>query len=143
VLSRDGETVVLSQGGKAVKEGMRYRLAKIGAEMKDPQTGQSLGRMESPCCEVVIDKVQPNLSYGHLENVKINIDGIAPGGLQLREQVKSAPKAESRVAEGENGQQGDSQKPLKTVSAQGKPHRAESLAQSRPVQEATTQDNKW
>ncbi|KWR90885.1 CsgG/HfaB family protein [Cupriavidus sp. IDO] len=143
VLSRDGETVVLSQGGKAVKEGMRYRLAKIGAEMKDPQTGQSLGRMESPCCEVVIDKVQPNLSYGHLENVKINIDGIAPGGLQLREQVKSAPKAESRVAEGESGQQGESQKSLKTVSAQGKPHRAESLAQSRPAQEAATQDNKW
>ncbi|PZQ77575.1 MAG: hypothetical protein DI563_03200 [Variovorax paradoxus] len=59
VVARDGTNVVLSQGGQALKEGSRYALASLGKEMKDPQTGQSLGRMESPCCELVIDRVTP------------------------------------------------------------------------------------
>lgn len=88
VVARDGNNVVLSQGGQSVKLGTRYALASMGNEMKDPQTGESLGRMEAACCEVVIDKVTPKLSYGHLENVKISLENIATGGLQVREQVK-------------------------------------------------------
>ncbi|MGN5478189.1 hypothetical protein ACTMU2_17975 [Cupriavidus basilensis] len=99
-----------------------------------------LGRMESPCCEVVIDKVQPNLSYGYLENVKINIESIVPGGLQLREQVKNAPKTESRVATDESVQS-ETPKPMKTASVQGK-NRRESAGQSRSSDEVTA-DNKW
>ena len=89
VVSRDENIVVLSQGGQAVKPGNRYALVLMGKEMKDPQTGESLGRIESPCCEVVIDKVTPNLSYGHLEKVTVALDKIPDGGLQLREQLKN------------------------------------------------------
>lgn len=105
VVSREGSTVVLSQGGKAVREGARYAVVSMGAEMKDPQTGQSLGRIESNCCELVIDRVTPNLSYGHLENVRINLDSLASGALQVREPLKAtaqvAPKsADAKPAEG-------------------------------------------
>jgi curli biogenesis system outer membrane secretion channel CsgG len=93
VVARDGTNVVLSQGGQAVREGARYAVVSMGNEMKDPQTGQSLGRMESPCCELVIDRVTPNLSYGHLENVRSNLDSLPPGGLQVRAELKGTPAA--------------------------------------------------
>jgi curli biogenesis system outer membrane secretion channel CsgG len=111
VVSRDGNTVVLSQGGQSVKIGARYAMVSMGKEMKDPQTGESLGRMESPCCEVVVDKVTPKLSYGHLENLKVALDGIPDGGLQLREQVKTASAS---VSEPKSAASTD------TVSAGGK-----------------------
>jgi hypothetical protein len=85
VASRDGNNVVLSQGGQSVREGARYQLVSMGQEIKDPQTGQSLGRTEYECCEVVVDKVGPTMSQGHIENIKMPMDQIPVGGLQLRE----------------------------------------------------------
>lgn len=92
VVARDGTNVVLSQGGQAVKQGTRYAVVAMGNEMKDPQTGQSLGRMEGPCCEMVVDRVTPNLSYGHLENVRsgLNLDGLPIAGLQVRGELRTA-----------------------------------------------------
>ncbi|MBV7539145.1 CsgG/HfaB family protein [Duganella sp. sic0402] len=93
VVERDGINVVLSQGGSSVVEGARYKIYLQGKEIKDPQTGQSLGNMESVCCEVVINRVTPKLSYGVLENVGAKLDGVAPGALQLREVVTVKPVA--------------------------------------------------
>ncbi len=70
VVSRDGSNVILSQGGQAVKARARYAIVSLGKELKDPQTGESLGRTDTPCCDVVIDRVSNKLAYGHLENVK-------------------------------------------------------------------------
>jgi curli biogenesis system outer membrane secretion channel CsgG len=89
IVERDGNNVVLSQGGSAVAENSRYMIYQLGKEIKDPQTGLSLGNMENRCCEVVINRVTPNLSYGVLENVKIKLDGIQPGALQIRELISS------------------------------------------------------
>jgi curli biogenesis system outer membrane secretion channel CsgG len=96
VVERDGMTVVLSQGGQAVTENGRYQIYLQGKEIKDPQTGQSLGNMESLCCEVTITRVTPNLSYGTLDNVKVNLDSAVPGSLQIREAIvaKSKPAKE-------------------------------------------------
>jgi hypothetical protein len=79
--------VTLSQGGQSVKAGMRYAVTSLGKELKDPQTGASLGRSETPCCDVVIDRVTDKLSYGHLDNVKISLDATLPGQLQVEEQI--------------------------------------------------------
>lgn len=91
VVEKDGNNVVLSQGGQAVKEGTRYRIYLQGKEIKDPQTGQSLGNMESICCDVTINRVTPNLSYGTLENIKVDLTNAQPGALQIREVVPEAP----------------------------------------------------
>lgn len=90
VVARDGTNVVLSQGGQSIREGARYAVAVMGKEMKDPQTGQSLGRMESPCCELVVDRVTPNLSYGHLENMRTDLEGIPEGSLQVRNVLQNS-----------------------------------------------------
>lgn len=93
IVERDGNNVVLSQGGQAVREQARYKIYVQGKEIKDPQTGQSLGNMESLCCEVVIERVAPNLSYGRLENIKVALDGVQPGALQVRESITAQTKA--------------------------------------------------
>lgn len=87
VVALTGADVVLSQGGLALKPGSRYAMVTMGAELKDPQTGQSLGRMEAPCCELVVDRVTPNLSYGHIEGAAALPAGLAPSALQVREQL--------------------------------------------------------
>ena len=97
VVERDGNTVVLSQGGKALSQDARFRIFLQGKEIKDPQTGRSLGNMESLCCDVVIERVTPTLSYGRLENIKVSLDGVKPGELQLRE---ASPPTQA-VAKGE------------------------------------------
>ncbi len=89
VVALTGADVVLSQGGLALKPGSRYAMVTMGAELKDPQTGQSLGRMEAPCCELVVDRVTPNLSYGHIEGGAALPAGLAPSALQVREQLPS------------------------------------------------------
>lgn len=99
IVERDGNNVVLSQGGQAVAENARYRIFLQGKEIKDPQTGQSLGNMESLCCEVVVNRVTPNLSYGVLENVKIDLASIQPGALQVREAVTAVPASKAAPAE--------------------------------------------
>lgn len=99
IVSRDGNNAVLSQGGNSVKVGTRYAVVSMGKEMKDPQTGESLGRMEVPCCELVVDKVGPKLSYAHIEKISISLDDIPLGGLQLREKLGTGQVA---VLENEN-----------------------------------------
>lgn len=94
VVSRHGNSVVLSQGGQSLKIGSKYAMVSMGKEIKDPQTGESLGRIESSCCEMIVDNVGSKLTYGHLENVKVSLENIPEGGLQLREQIKTT-KAES------------------------------------------------
>jgi curli biogenesis system outer membrane secretion channel CsgG len=93
VVALEGANVVLSQGGQALRAGSRYAMVTMGAEIKDPQTGQSLGRVEAPCCQLVIDRVTPNLSYGHIEGATGSLDNLLPGALQVREQLKGKPAA--------------------------------------------------
>jgi curli biogenesis system outer membrane secretion channel CsgG len=93
VVSREGNSVILSQGANALKVGVRYQVIALGAELKDPQTGLSLGRTESNCCEVVIDRVTPTLSYGHLEGVNIALDAVPTGGLLVREPMRGGNTA--------------------------------------------------
>ena len=93
VVALEGANVVLSQGGQALRVGSRYAMVTMGSEIKDPQTGQSLGRVEAPCCQLVIDRVTPNLSYGHIEGATGSLDNLLPGALQVREQLKGSKPA--------------------------------------------------
>lgn len=89
---------MLSQGGQALKGGTRYAMVTKGNELKDPQTGQLLGRVESPCCELLVERVSSNLSYVLLENLRFNLDQLPVGGLQLREDLRNASKAVQETA---------------------------------------------
>jgi hypothetical protein len=88
VLQLQGRNVIINQGGDAVQEGVTYQAVILGKALVDPQSGQSLGPTETPCCSVVIDRVTPNLSYGHIADEKFQLDApFTPGSMELRGQV--------------------------------------------------------
>jgi curli biogenesis system outer membrane secretion channel CsgG len=94
VVAKEGANVVLSQGGLSIKGGARYAVVVMGKELTDPQTQQSLGRLESPCCDLVVDRVTSTMAYGHLENAKISLESVVPAALQVREELKPAKLAD-------------------------------------------------
>lgn len=136
VLARDGTNVVVSQGGQALREGGRYAVVAMGNEFKDPQTGQSLGRTENPCCELVVERVTQNLSYGHLDNVRagLNLDTLPIAGLQVRGELAGRPAQASQQATAQAGTQ--------AVAAAG-PKSAKKSTPSVGAQAAPAQDDKW
>ncbi|BET12055.1 hypothetical protein THI4931_30970 [Pandoraea sputorum] len=136
VLARDGTNVVVSQGGQALREGGRYAVVAMGNEFKDPQTGQSLGRTENPCCELVVERVTQNLSYGHLDNVRagLNLDTLPIAGLQVRGELAGRPAQASQQAAAQAGTQ--------AVAAAG-PKSAKKSTPSAGAQAAPAQDDKW
>jgi curli biogenesis system outer membrane secretion channel CsgG len=148
VVSLDGTNVVLSQGGQAIKEGTRYAMVTMGNEMKDPQTGQSLGRVESPCCELVVERVTPNLSYGRLENVRANLEQLSPGGLQLRQELAAGskntagmtPSQEATVPAVAGASAASPGKPVNAV----KPRTTNAVVPAAPAQGTSNKaDDKW
>ncbi|MCU1056826.1 MULTISPECIES: CsgG/HfaB family protein [Stenotrophomonas maltophilia group] len=94
VVSVDGDQVVLSQGGDTVQAGQRWQAVRLGEELKDPQTGRSLGRSEHPCCTIRIDRVAAQTSYGTIEDgVDAMRGGFRPGQIELRQNLGSKPAA--------------------------------------------------
>ena len=90
VLTVEGDDVVLSQGEGQVHEGKTYKVILRGKEMKDPQTGQSLGRIEKDCCAIKVTRVTPNLSYGILVAKSVDVTKtFSPGALELGEELNS------------------------------------------------------
>ncbi|MGA1424957.1 MAG: hypothetical protein ACO329_10770 [Steroidobacteraceae bacterium] len=99
VLSMDGTTVVLNQGGSTLKQGATYELVRMGKELKDPQTKQSLGRMEQPYGTVTITRVDPNLSYGEVAlKAPIPAAEFKQGMLEVRSEIAAAASATPATA---------------------------------------------
>lgn len=99
VVALQGTTVVLSQGGQSVAEGQRYEAVVLGQELVDPQTGNSLGRMESPCCVIRIDRVSEQTSYGTIEGAMPALPGtFTPGMIELREPIGAEGAVEASAA---------------------------------------------
>ena len=95
IVDVDGEDVVLSQGGDVVEEGRIYQVVLRGKEITDPQTGRVIGRIEKPCCTVLVTTVTPEMSYGVIKDKKIaDVAAVfTPGALELRGVVAQDPAA--------------------------------------------------
>lgn len=99
VVSVEGDQVVLSQGGDLLQVGQRWQAVLMGEALTDPQTGRSLGRAESSCCTIHIDRVASQTSYGTIEGVaNFGVGGFKPGMIELRQ--KAAPQKASAPATG-------------------------------------------
>lgn len=97
VIQADGKDLVINQGGDNVRAGTAYQAVTMGKEIIDPQSGQSLGRSDKMCCTVLIDRVTPTMSYGHIVEDGIDTANFAPGSMELRDEVAATtPKATAR-----------------------------------------------
>ncbi|WP_159016968.1 CsgG/HfaB family protein [Cognatiluteimonas profundi] len=91
VIRLSGNDVVLNQGGQAVSIGTRYQAVTLGEDLKDPQTGQSLGPMESPCCVIEVTRMGPSVAYGRIVDPGFNLPNFHPGMIELRESIQAQP----------------------------------------------------
>ncbi|WP_256775127.1 MULTISPECIES: CsgG/HfaB family protein [unclassified Stenotrophomonas] len=115
VVSMSGDQVVLSQGGDSLQVGQRWQAVMLGEALKDPQTGRSLGRTETPCCTVRIDRVASQTSYGTIEGgADLGGATFKPGAIELRQ--KAAPVKAAATASS-----GGAAKPAAKRSAAPKP----------------------
>lgn len=88
IAALEGDDVVLSQGGKMVKSGKQYRVYRLGQEIKDPQSGRSLGRIEHECCIIEVQRVTPELAYGRIvSKSETSAQEFIPGSLEVREEI--------------------------------------------------------
>ena len=122
VVALNGDQVVLSQGGDVLQVGQQWQAVFLGEELKDPQTGRSLGRNEIPAGSVRIDRVSNQTSYGTLEGGTPNRP-FQPGAIVLKKLMPAkAAKAEEPSAPAEAKA---TQRPRPAVEEQDAPKPAE------------------
>lgn len=99
VVSMTGDQVVLSQGGESVQSGQHWLAVLLGDELKDPQTGRSLGRHEIPLGTIRVDRVSAQTSYGTLIDGADSLAGkpFHPGGIVLRHKVTTKVVSSKQV----------------------------------------------
>lgn len=91
-----GDNISINRGsGTMVDRGQVWEVFAIGRELKDPDTGEAIGREETKMGEVVITEVEPRLSKAHAYGEN---RGIAPGNvarIKLQVQQPAAPASQS------------------------------------------------
>lgn len=100
VVAMTGDQVVLSQGGDVLKVGQRWQAVLLGEELKDPQTGRSLGRNEQPMGMVRIDRVSNQTSYGTVEEGAPK-QPFQAGSILLKQLLAARPAAEEPKTDAE------------------------------------------
>ncbi|MGH8038086.1 MAG: CsgG/HfaB family protein [Stenotrophomonas sp.] len=101
VVAMTGDQVVLSQGGETLKAGQRWQAVMLGEALKDPQTGRSLGRNETPCCTIRVDRVAAQTSYGTIEGgADLGGANFKPGAIELRQLAGAVKPAAATASSG-------------------------------------------
>jgi hypothetical protein len=63
---KEGGMLILNQGGKRLAEGNLLEVTQPGDDIKDPETGKSLGKEVAMMVTVKVTKVMPRFSYAAL-----------------------------------------------------------------------------
>ena len=146
VVSLTGDQAVLSQGGESLQVGQRWQAVRLGEELKDPQTGRSLGRNEIPVGTIRVDRVSTQTSYGTVEEgaAALGDKPFKPGAIELRKLLAAGVKAENRKESGmpiatSSPPVKDAAKPTRKEERQA----SESGATLAPQPKAQQKDDKW
>lgn len=146
VVSLQGDQVVLSQGGDSLKAGQRWQAVYLGDELKDPQTGRSLGRNEVPVGTIRVDRVSSQTSYGTLEDGTVGLANkpFQPGSIALRQQATAkAPAVEKLPSSGnEASVHAAAVKPVRAV-ARAQPSNEAEMHSAPRAPRAALADDKW
>ncbi|NDB69534.1 MAG: hypothetical protein EB015_16320, partial [Methylocystaceae bacterium] len=69
----EGGMVVINQGGETLKVNQALTAMQLGEQITDPYTKEPLGQVETPVAEILIDRVDPKLSYGRVVSGKVSL----------------------------------------------------------------------
>jgi len=101
ILSVQDNFVTIGSGGNSLKLGERFRVMGLGDELKDPYTGESLGKQESYIGEIEITDVQFKTSQAKVLKGQDKIAQRLSGGLIIRplvnNQQPSNPKTSKKT----------------------------------------------
>jgi len=102
VASVEADKVIIDQGGGKVKEGMLLDVFSQGKELFDPDTKESLGKLETLVAIIKITKVSQKISYAEVvEGDKIRIEkGLI---CRIKQIEKTEPGAKSDIKTTETG----------------------------------------
>lgn len=89
VVKRDGNMLVLNRGEGAIAQGQQLSVFVLGEDLRDPQSGESLGRMENHVATGTVIEVKPKYSVLRLTSALSTADNVE---LLVRSQMsKEAP----------------------------------------------------
>lgn len=84
ILSVQDSFVTIGSGGSSLKIGQHFRAMGLGEELKDPYTGESLGKHESYIGEIEITDVQFKTSQAKIIKGQDKIIESLPNGIIIR-----------------------------------------------------------
>ncbi len=88
--------VVINQGGETLRVGQQLGAFRLGEMMVDPYTKEPLGRAETPVANIVVERVDPKMSYGRV----ISGQSLAgQGDVVLRKREESAERGQPMTAQ--------------------------------------------
>ena len=89
VVKRDGNMLVLNRGEGSISQGQQLSVYVLGEDLRDPQSGESLGRMENHVATGTVTEVKPKYSLLRLTSALSTADNVE---LLVRSQIsKDAP----------------------------------------------------
>jgi hypothetical protein len=97
VLSVDGDMLTLGQGGDTIKKGAIFSLVKLGEEIIDPYTRESLGQSEKNVGSVKIVDTQSRLSTAKVLKLSVDLDALMRHDFIVRPR-KASSAAKKRAA---------------------------------------------
>lgn len=95
VLSIEGNQVTLGQGGDSVKNGGLYSLVRLGEEVIDPYTRESLGQKETVVGSVRVIDTQSKLSTAKIVELRVSSNDLMRDEYIVR--PKQAPKKNNQI----------------------------------------------
>lgn len=91
ILAQDNSEYIIDAGEDVVSPGQIYKVMTYGAAITDPDTHESLGRVENYCCEIRITRVAAKFSYGTLVAPVKSLKDFAPDHYVLGEELTTRP----------------------------------------------------
>ena len=98
ILSVQDNFVTIGSGGSSLKLGERFRVMGLGGELKDPYTGESLGKQESYIGEIEITDVQFKTSQAKIVKGQDKIVKSFPNGLIIRPLINNQQSSNPKTA---------------------------------------------
>ena len=97
ILSVQDGFVTIGSGGSSLKIGQHFRAMALGKELKDPYTGESLGKQESYIGEIEITDVQFKTSQAKIIKGQDKIIESFPNGLIIRPLINNQQSSNPKV----------------------------------------------
>lgn len=96
VLSIDGSNVTLGQGGETIRNEEIYSLIRLGEEIFDPYTGESLGQQETIVGAVKVTETQAKLSTARIIDLRLEREELFQGDFIVRPVIPASVNTHSK-----------------------------------------------